>query len=136
MSTTISYCLGDTYGNRTRLTGVAVQCLSQSTNVSPKQYVVMVPREGIEPPTLRSSGERSTNELPRHILVRMAGIEPTPEASKAATLPLRYILIMSLALAPPRADLAASSSRYRELAPSAGLEPASFSVNSRAPSPG
>ncbi len=26
----------------------------------------MVPREGIEPPTLRSSGERSTNELPRH----------------------------------------------------------------------
>jgi hypothetical protein len=25
----------------------------------------MVPREGIEPPTLRSSGERSTNELPR-----------------------------------------------------------------------
>ena len=50
-----------------------------------------------------------------HVLyVRMAGIEPTPEASKAATLPLRYILFMRLALAPPRADLAASSSRYRE----------------------
>ncbi len=27
------------------------------------------------------------------MLVRMAGIEPTPEASKAATLPLRYILL-------------------------------------------
>lgn len=32
-------------------------------------------------------------ELPRDMLVRMAGIEPTPEASKAATLPLRYILL-------------------------------------------
>lgn len=41
------------------------------------------------------------------VLVRMAGIEPTPEASKAATLPLRYILFMCLALPSYSGDLAA-----------------------------
>jgi hypothetical protein len=37
----------------------------------------MVPRGRIELPTLRSSGERSTNELPRHYLVGILGIEPS-----------------------------------------------------------
>lgn len=66
----------------------------------------LVPREGVEPPTLASSGQRSTAELPRRlskfafqvytndesesILVGAPGIEPGPYAPKAYILPLYY----------------------------------------------
>ena len=67
--------MGDTYGNRTRLTGVAVQCLSQSTNVSPKQYVLISAGNSFNvQPDLTQVGIVLTQERVEELLAEMKEI--------------------------------------------------------------
>ena len=75
----------------------------------------MVPREGIEPPTLRSSGERSTNELPRHVFGQDGGNRTHAGSfqGRHATTTLHPVMLLALTLVFGRLSCI-SSLQYRE----------------------